>query len=244
MTKHELVPAGILSNLPVQMGDDEDFAELAKGVKYLQRLQLVSSGKHVNSGQAKPGDYAVILNKKNCQSLGNKIDLLPLAKRPKALDMSDLSSIIQTFDFKSDLFQDIKERAGTKDSGCQWGTSFLVIERSTASMYEYFCGNASARQITDLISSYLPITAAQIAKRKLVGVEPHSYLPFTMKSELTEPNKKQQQWWVPLVSDCSTPFTKDNMPSPDDIKAEIDKFLKPVTDEEAGVVKAEGRRAR
>jgi len=239
----DLVPAGMLTNLPVQTGDDDDFAELGKGAKYLQRLQLVSSGKHVNSGQAKPGDYAIILDKKNCQTLGGKIDLLVIARRPKALDMSDLSQIVTSYDFKSDLFKDIEARAGTKDSGCQYGTSFLVIERSTGKLYEYFCGNASARRVTDKIASYMPITAEQIKARKLTGVKPHSYLPLTLKSELTPPNKQNQQWWVPIVQDCSTPFTSDNMPASEEIKAEIEKFLNP--NEEAGVVKkAEGRRAR
>lgn len=243
---NSLVPAGMLNNLPVQTGDDSDFEELGKGGKFLQRLSLVSSsGKPLNTGQAALGDYVISTGKDKFQSLGQQIDLLVLYRRPKAIDFSDRKNIVTSFNFKSEVFKDIERRAKTvKDSKCQYGTSFLVIERSTGRMYEFFCGNASGRRVTDQIASYMPITAEQIKARKLVGVKPHSYLPLTMKSELTPEDKDGNQWWVPVVHDCSTPFTADNMPSANEIKAEIEKF-EAETREEAGVVKkAEGRRAR
>lgn len=238
----ELVPAAVLENLPAQMGNDEDFKDLSQSSEFLRRLQLVSKGKYVDSEKVKPGCYAVILDGENAQDLGKTIDILVLARRPKALDMSDLEQVVVSYDNKSDLFQDIAQRSGVKDSGCQYGVSFLVAERSTGCLYEFFCGSISLRKEIPTFSAYMAINAEQIEARGLEGVEPHGPLPLTIGSRNVR--KKKYSWFVPVPQDCSTPFTADQVPSAEVIAKEMALFINPPKDETTVVVKKEGEGRR
>jgi hypothetical protein len=238
---NELIPASVLANVPAQMGDDSDFQDLSQGGGYLRRLQLVSKGKYVDSGQVKPGNYAIIIDGDNAQDLGNSVDVLVVSRRPKALDMSDKSQIVVSYDKKSELFQEIAAKSEEKDSGCQYGASFLVIERSTGALYELFCGSVSARREVDTISGYMAVTAEQIKARDLKGVEPHGPLPATLTSKYIQ---SRYNYFVPEVHDCSTPFTAQQVPEEAVIVKEMDKFVHPPKDD-TKVVKNDGnRRAR
>jgi hypothetical protein len=191
----DLIKAAVFENLPAQMGDDDDFKDLSQASDFLRRLQLVSKGKYVDSKQVGPGSYAVIIDGDKAQDLGDKIDILVLARRPKALDMSDVSQVIVSYDKNSDLFQDIAVRSGVKDSGCQYGVSFLIIERSTGCLYEFFCGSKSLRREIPTLSAYMPLSAAQIEARGLKEVEPHGPLPLTMGSKHIK--TARYSWFVP-----------------------------------------------
>jgi hypothetical protein len=238
----DLIPADLLENLPAQMGDDDDFKDLSQSTDFLRRLQLVSKGKYVDSRKVGPGCYAVILDSENAQDLGDKIDILVLARRPKALDMSDLEQVVVSYDNKSDLFVDIAARSGTKDSGCQYGVSFLVIERSTGSLYEFFCGSISLRKEIPVLSAYMAITQEQIEARGLEKVEPHGPLPLTLGSKNVR--KKSYSWFVPVPQKCSTPFTAAQVPNADVIRKEMERFVNPPKDETTVVPNGEERRPR
>ena len=122
-----------------------------------------------------------------------------------------------------------------------YGPSFLVFERSSGRLLEFFCGSKSTRGEAKKIYPFLPLTEADIAARELSGVEPHGPLPLTLKSRLVE--KGTYSWHVPVVVKCSTPFT--NLPSMAAIVREIEKF---VTIKDDGVEKVSeeetNRRAR
>jgi hypothetical protein len=238
----DLVPADLLENLPAQMGDDADFKELSQSSDFLRRLQLVSKGKYVDSLKVKPGCYAVILDGENAQDLGKTIDILVLARRPKALDMSDLQQVVVSYDNKSDLFVDIAERSGVKDSGCQYGVSFLVIERGTGSLYEFFCGSISLRKEIPTLSAYMSLSAAQIEARGLKEVEPHGPLPLTLGSKNVR--KKNYSWFVPVPQSCSTPFTAGQVPNADALRKEMERFVNPPKDETTVVPTDDKRRPR
>ena len=102
-----------------------------------------------------------------------------------------------------------------------YGPSFLVFERSSGRLLEFFCGSKSTRGEAKKIYPYLPLTEADIAARELSGVEPHGPLPLTLKSRLVE--KPTFSWHVPVAVKCSTPFT--NLPSQAVIVREIEKFI-------------------
>lgn len=243
---NDLIPADVFAGLPsTQMGDDVQFQSLSQASEFLRRIQLISKGKYVDSRQCQGGDYAVIVDGETAKSLGDTIDVLVLARRPKALDMSDTEAVVQSYDPNSDLFKDIQARSAEQDSGCQYGVSFLIAERSTAQCYEFFCGSVSLRRETDAIWAYSPKTKEQIEQFKLKGYTPGQPKPLTLKSKNIR--KKTYSWFVPVLQDCSTPFGKTQIPSPEVIRKEMERFLNPTKDEETTVVKDDSgqkRRAR
>jgi hypothetical protein len=226
-----LVPVN-LNQLPsTQLGSDSGFDSLSEGNEFLARLQLFSKGGAINKGLIKPGHWGIPEGDEDVTDLGTSIDLLPLARRPKALDMSDKDAIVVNYDMESDEFKRIADAAGEQDSGCMFGPSFLVIERSTGRFLEWFCGTKSTRSEAKKIYPYLPLTEQDIAQRKLEA-EPHGPLPFTMKIKLVE--RKRFSWHVPVVVKCSTPFTQ--LPEMDRIVKEIEKFINP---QDSGVEKVD-----
>lgn len=238
---NDLIPAEVFAGLPAQMGDDADFQNLAQSTEFLRRIQLISKGKYVDSRQVQPGNYAIIIDGGNAQDIGDSIDVLVLARRPKAIDMSDVEQVVVSYDNKTDLFQDIAARSTEQDSGCQYGVSFLFAERSTAQLYEFFCGTSSSRREIPTISAYMAVTAAQIKARGLKDVEPHGPLPLTLKSKNVR--RKTYSWFVPVPQACSTPFTAKQLPKPEAIRKEMEKFVVPPEDETT-VVKDDGKKRR
>ena len=152
-----------LNQLPsVQIGSDEDFDSIAKSSDFLGRLQLYTKGKAVNRNLVRPGHYGIPESEEEVVDLGDSVDLLPLARRPKAIDMSDTQALIAVYDVKSAEFQRIQAQAGEKESHCMYGPSFLVIERSTGRFLEFFCGSKSARSEAKRIFPFLPLTQPTI----------------------------------------------------------------------------------
>ena len=227
-----------LNQLPsTQLGSDEAYTELAKGGDFLKYAKLYTKGKPIDSGLIPPGHWGIPETDEEITDLGNSIDILPLARRPKALDSSDKSAVIVSYDETSEAFQQIKAQSDVKDSGCQHGISFLVIERSTGQFLELWLGNKSSRPEAKKIFPYLPLSQADIDRKAAAGADvaglvPHGPLPVTIKVRLAE-NKKGQSWHVPVAVKCSTPI---KTPSTAVIGGEINKFL---TIKSGGVEKVE-----
>jgi hypothetical protein len=229
-----------LTQLPAtQRGDDSGFEELSKGGDFLARLQLFSKGAAINKSLISPGHWGVPEGDDDVTDLGITVDLLSLARRPKALDMSDKDAIVVNFDMKSDEFKRIAEASEGKDSGCMYGPSFLVVERSTGRFLEWFCGTKSTRSEAKKIYPYLPLTEQDIAARKLEA-SPHGPQPFTMKIKLVE--RKRFSWHVPVVVKCSTPFAA--LPDTKKIIMEIERFINPPDPQVEKVTPKEGEKRR
>ena len=128
---NELVTVNLEQLPSTQIGTDDQFAELAKGGDFIGRLQLFTKGEAVNKGLIPPGHYGIPVSKDEVEDLGATVDVVPLARRPKALDMSDPDAIINSYDRTSDEFNRIAEASTDSDSHCMYGVSFLVYERST-----------------------------------------------------------------------------------------------------------------
>ena len=60
-------------------------------------MQLYTKGKAINKGQVRPGCYG-IPEGEEVIDLGDTIDILPLARRPKAIDMTDKDAVIVSYD--------------------------------------------------------------------------------------------------------------------------------------------------
>ena len=223
---NELIPADVFGDVS-PLADATVFEELGNSSKFLRRIDLKSKGVLIDTGKVKPGHYCVVKSSQEADDLGDSIDILPLTLRSKAIDMSDTNQIIVTYDRGSELFDDIEKRASVKDSRCQYGVSFLIIERSTAKMYELFLGSTSNRREVPTLLDFLPHTAADIKRRNKKGVEPHGPLPLTMKSKRVESKVNGWSWFVMVPKPCSNPFTKDQIPAQDAIKAEMERFMHP-----------------
>lgn len=205
---NELVPFKV--NLPsTSLAQNiETLDEVAKGTDFLPRIQLVTKGKYVDEGKIKPGHWGVPLpGGDEIEDLGERIDIVPFCYRPKALDVNDRDAIIAVYDVEDPEFQRIK--TAPKNTGCMWGPSFLVLERSTGKLYELFFGNKSGRN--------------EAGKLK----------PFLMEqapASLGIRYKKTPEygWHVPVITKCSEPFDAATIKvTPADIEAEIEKFLNP-----------------
>lgn len=168
-----------LTQLPAtQVGSDEKFDEMSRSNTFLGRLQLYSKGAAIDEGLIPPGTYGIPESDKKITNLGNSIDILPLAKRPKALDLSDKSAIIANYDAESETFIDIASRSENTNSNCMYGTSFLVYEKDSGRFLEFFCGTKSTRPLAGDIAAYMALTQADIDRKKKAGadvskMEPH-----------------------------------------------------------------------
>jgi len=226
MTDTALVPIN-LDQLPsTQIGTDDQFAELAKGGDYIGRLKLYTKSKDSIKGLIQDGHYGIPEGDNQVTDLGTSVDVLPLARRPKAIDMTDMEALVISYDPKSEEFKRIEAKSAEADSHCQYGTSFLVYERSTRRFLEFFCGNKSSRIESKKLFPFLPLTQTDIDAKAAAGnnvgdLKPHGPVPVTLKVNVAE--NRKGTWHVPLIVICSTPFTA--LPSDSVIRREIDKFL-------------------
>ena len=125
-----MVPVN-LDQLPsTQIGTDDQFAELAKGGDYIGRMQLYTKSKANMKGLIPQGHYGIPESDEEIIDLGDSVDLLPLARRPKAIDMTDMEALVISYDMESEEFKRIAAKSTESDSHCQYGPSFLVYERS------------------------------------------------------------------------------------------------------------------
>ncbi len=73
--------------VPQQPGDDI-FNSVANGGKYLPRIQMFGGNSEaVKSGKVPMAHYALVTGKDQYQDLGDTVDCVPIAWRPKAMDV-------------------------------------------------------------------------------------------------------------------------------------------------------------
>jgi hypothetical protein len=218
---NELVPFKINALPVVSDAQMESLDEVAKGAEFLERIQLITKGKYVDTGKIAPGHWGVPqTGGEDIDDLGEKIDVIPLCYRPKALDVADKDAIITSYDTGEPEFQRIK--AAPKNTGCMWGPSFLVLERATGKLYELFFGNKSGRMEAGKLKPFLPTEAN--------GGQPS---PASLSIRYIPPTAKRDYGWhVPVVTKCSEPFDPEAIKvSPTKIEEEIQLFLNPPADE-------------
>lgn len=207
MSKNEMVPLD-LSQLPAcQMGSDDVYDGIAQNATFLSRLQLYTKGKAIDRSLIRPGRYGIPESADEITDLGDSINVIVLARRPKAVDMSDSDCIITSFDPNSAEFKRIADKSLEKESNCMYGPSFLVIEQNNWQRpLEFFCGTKSTRAEAKKIYPFLPLSAEQIEARSLKDEKPHGPLAMTLTVRFVE--KGKYSWHVPVASKCTTPFTK------------------------------------
>ncbi len=212
-----------LSNLPpYQMGDDAIYDDITRSTMCLPRLMLYTKGKPIDRKLIGPGRYGIPESADEITDLGESIDVLVLARRPKAVDMSDSDAIITTFDPDSAEFKRIAAKSLEKESNCMYGPSFLVVERNNWQRpLEFFCGTKGSRAEAKKIYMFLALSSLQIEARGLKDEKPHGPLAMTLTARLVE--KGKYSWHVPVANECTTPFNK--LLADENILDEVTKFI-------------------
>lgn len=196
--------------------------DLSQATSFLPRIQLYSGGKAVKKKLIEEGHFGQPKSADEVISFGAAIDVLVIDRKAKAIDMSDTDDIIVSNEPSSKEFQRIVEESNNKDSGCAWGPTYLVFERSTGKFYEFFCGSKSARYESSTINNYLPVTPEMIEAGVTEEKKPRGPKPLTLSSQYIE--KGKWAWYAPKASDCLTPF--DKLFTKDQLVDEIERFQK------------------
>jgi hypothetical protein len=191
----------------------------------LDELQIFTKGNAVDRGLIRPGHYGISENDEEVTDLGESINLLALARRPKAIDMTDADAVVTNYDPETEEFKQIAARSLEINSHCVYGPSFLVYEQGTKRFLEFFCGTKATRSKAKEIYPFLPMTASGIARQMAAGndvsgLEPHGPLPLMLKTQLVK--KGKYTWHVPVVTKCHTTFT---MPTEEQINTEVSAFI-------------------
>lgn len=218
------------TQLPACENEGDNFVGLSSKDDFLQRIQLYGKGKAVDTGAIPPGCFGIPLGKDKdgkdkITDLGKSIDVLIFARKPKAIDMSDKENLIVIFDRTNSEFSRIEEASGEKDSGCMYGTSYLVYERSTEKFYEFYFGTKSARKRNDEMAAHMTLTQERIDKLKedgqnVEGLEPRGPLAVTIQAEYCSGGG--WNWFAPEPVTCAVPIEG---PSVADIVKENTRFL-------------------
>ncbi len=197
--------------------------DMSKSSSFLKRLHFYSKGKSGAKGMLiEPGHYG-IPQESDIAKLGNSVDMIVFVRRAKAMDLSDTKDLVITYDPASNDFKRIVDLAdNTKNSGCIYGVAYLVFERTTGEFYEFFCSNKSARMESSKINGYLPVTKALIEAGLTKEEKERGPKPLNMTSKFKKSGTFE--YFVPVAGDCLTPFEK--LPTPDEVKAQVEKFFK------------------
>lgn len=185
----------------------DDFASFTTGL-FLPRLQLEgSSSKLVKNRKVPAGNYIIITGKDAFEILGEKIDILVLTYRSKALDICDTKNIVASFDKNSEEFRRIQAAAQQKSKGYMYGLDFLCYIPDSKGETKYaslFMGNPTFRMAA---RNFKPL----IGKAVTMGVELINNTEYT--------------WEAPTIVPCTTALS--NYPSKEEMEAQMKDFVNP-----------------
>lgn len=183
-----------------QQATEEELAVVSSASSFIPRLQLFTGKSKACTSKKIPAEHFGISQGQKILDLGERVDVLPLVYRPKALDTND--PIMQNYTPSSEEFQRIMAKAGEKDSGCMYGPEYLLWLPSQRMFVTLFFSSATMR-------NEAPAMKARQGK------------PCTLVPTHIDPPKSKFDWWSTEVLPCSTPF---EMPTPEETKAAIDKY--------------------
>lgn len=143
-----------LSQVPDKY-DENIYKKLSQATTYLPRLQLFSNKSDAVTNSLIEGNhYGLVVNKK-ITDLGREVKVFIIARRPKAMDLSNKEAIVNSYKPDSDIFQSIIDRSEIKDSGCMYGIEYLIWIPSQKEYCTLFLGSKSGRGESSLFSEQL-----------------------------------------------------------------------------------------
>ncbi len=174
------------------------------GNNFTPRLQLFTSSSDVVKEGEVPMNHWAIVDGDNYTDLGTEVSVAILAVRAKALDTGN--DVQCSYTPETELFKDIVERAGVKNSGCMFGPEFLIYVPDTDNFVTLFMGSPTAR-------------------REAKKMKPLLRKPAILKSKLNDNGKFK--WQGPLVLPSENTV---DLPDQERVTAELDKFNNPPAD--------------
>lgn len=199
---------GALINIPQNQlavnTDDSIFKELAGSAAYLPRIQLFgSSSGLVKQGKFPMAHWGLVKGKDDVTDLGNDVDVIPIAWRPKAMDVGG-DEPLSYHKPDSKEFQSIREKSDIPNSNCMFGIEFLVWLPESDCFVTYFAANFGGKQ-----------EAANI--RNNIG----NGLTFKVKYV----DRKKNPFHAPVVTMCATPIS--NLPDETVLADTLNNFNNP-----------------
>ena len=195
MTANTLIPSGT-----VPQTDTSKVMSVSKNKEYLPRLKLCGSqAGECQRGLVGIGHYALIKSREDVEDIGDDFDVIVLAGRAKAVQLSDPP--IQSFDPECALFKDLQEESTKKDSEAMYGPEFLVYIPDLQVYATFFLCNPTGRRC-----------APDVSARMNSGANFGSRLIET----------KKYKWHGPVIKDCGAPL---EVPELDMITEVATKFL-------------------
>lgn len=183
----------IISNLNLPATPFEDSGKrLLKSVDFFQPLKLMgNTSKQVTNGLIDVGNYAVCKGDEVSIDLGNKVDVIVLGHRYKAVDYSDRDNIVVSYDPGSQEFLRIEADSKVKDSDAMCGPEYLLYLLEQKKFVVYILASPSAQFISEDLASYKGAACT-----------------LTSKTQTSTPKgqKKSFTYWVPVVGACTTPY--------------------------------------
>lgn len=184
----ELVTAESIASL--QKFNDDTFNQVAKSGNFLKRLQLNTAKAQICQDGKFPINHYAMIDGDNHDDVGAQVDILPIAWRPKAIDMSG-DEVICSYDANDPTYAKIQEKAGIKDSKCMFGPEFLCWLPCRKEFVTLFMGSISARREAGSIRTKLG-------------------KPVTLTAVKVE--TKEYTWFAIKALNCSTPFGLPEVP--------------------------------
>jgi hypothetical protein len=199
-------------NNSLSIRDDKAFAALTKSSEYFPRLQLCTSSSNLcKEGKVGINEYAYIVSDDDFTVLGKELEIIPIAWRPKALDMSGAKPV-SVYDEKSEAFNAIATKSDTKDSKCTFGPEFLVWIPKNKKFACLHMGSKTNRPESK-------------------NIRPHMMKGVTLKSYTIKTEK--YTWQGINAFPCTTPLEG---PDPKEALEVLNKFNKEVSDNVAAKV--------
>lgn len=206
VTEERYIPVAVETGAVVPF--DDEFSKMATTGSWLPRVQLyISSSNECKAGTFPVNHYGLVVMKGQIIDLGTRVEVLPLAWRPKALD-TKASPPVSRYDVKSQDFRNIQERSSGRDSGCMYGPEYLLWIPSLKKFATFFMGTKSARREAPVLKTKLDEKRAATLESTFVKTTSYS-------------------WQAPKVTGCSVPWPNEQYPLKSAVDKEIEKFKNP-----------------
>ncbi len=215
----ELIPLADLGiESPEELSGELDI--LTKTSDFLPQIRIYGSeNKLVKAKKFPMGEFGLYHSSDNVDELGEEFDLVCIAARPRASIIEDTP--VSYYDFKSDSFQQVKDKALAKVESFLVGFEFLTWIPSFSRFALFYMGSITLRRESPSMKSLI----GKGASLKIILIEGKKYT-----------------WHGCKCFPCSAPLT---VPDTDDLKRELHKFKNPPASEVEVVKDDEGNeRAR
>ena len=179
--------------IPVQQSKHDEAALAAVSAgdsKFLPRLQLMTMRSSKVAVDGFPANHFAVIDSRDIKDLGDTVDILLIAWRPKALDTSG-DNIVTCYEPKFDkenvptgLFKEIQDKSGIRDSGCMYGPEYLVYIPVLKRFATLYCGSITMRYEAPALTTRLGNSA-------------------TLRPQKISP-KKGDPYFSTKVYDCTT----------------------------------------